>query len=159
MFLRLHSPAFLLLLSSGLAGLLTGCESGPDKPLPAAAQQALQQKFGSHLEQLRWEPDKDQVHASFVWKTISVQVWLTATGQVTETRLALLDEDVPAALQDSLRRYYRSYQRQAMYLVETPAGFHYNLLLAAPGGPATRFYFLANGHRVKHPPSVSTSVI
>jgi hypothetical protein len=58
---------------------------------------------------------------------------------------------VPPALQDSLRRYYRSYQRQAMYLVETPRGFHYNMLLAAPGGPATHFYFQADGHRVKHP--------
>ncbi len=159
MFLRPCTPAFLLLLSTGLASLLTGCESGPGKPLPAAAQKALQQKFGTHLEQLRWQPDKDQLHASFVWKTIPVQVWLTAAGQVTETRLAMLDEDVPPALQDSLRRYYRAYQRQAMYLVETPRGFHYNMLLAAPGGPSTRFYFQADGHRVKHPLTAAKSTL
>lgn len=159
MCLRLRLPAFLLLLSGGLAGLLTGCESAPGKPLPAAAHKALQQKFGTHLQQLRWQPDQDQVHASFVWKTIPVQVWLTAAGQVTETRLAMLDEDVPPALQDSLRRYYRAYQRQAMYLVETPRGFHYHLLLAAPGGPATRFYFLADGRRVKHPLTAAKSTL
>jgi hypothetical protein len=125
--------------------------------VPAAAQNALRQKFGTHLEQLRWHPDSNRLHASFIWKTIPVDVWLTAAGQVQETQLAMLGEDIPPGLQDSLQRYYRSYQRRAMHLVETPAGFHYNLLLAAPGGPAMRFRFLADGHRLSQPVKVSSS--
>lgn len=154
---RLRSRTFLFLLGIGISGALTGCESGSGQPVtvPAAAQKALRQKFGTHLEQLRWQAEQDRLHVSFAWKTIPVDVWLTAAGQVQETQLAMLDEDVPPALQDSLRRYYRSYQRQAMHLVETPAGFHYNLLLAAPGGPATRLHFRPDGHRLNLPAKVS----
>ena len=34
-----------------------------------------------------------------------------------------------------------------------------DLLLAAPGGPATRFYFLADGRRVKHPLTAAKSTL
>lgn len=142
---RLHWPLLCF------AWCLSGCDSADQKasiPVPGAAQQALTQKFGAPLEHLRWQPAGDRLCASFTWKTIPVQVWVTPTGHVQETRLTMLAEDVPQGLKDSLARYYSAYQRRAMFLVETPAGRFYRFELAPADKPARTFFFQADGRRL-----------